>query len=355
MVFSYRIVCFAFILTVTAIRADQISLVNGDRLSGHIEKLDAGKLTIETDMAGVITLPWSNVGAIVSAQPLYIVMKNGEVFTGTIVNAKNGMRLQDTSHSFVVPRDDIVTLRSFSQQFAYARAEERQLAPHFIDPWAGTVDLGLSLARGNAELTTYTVNANGTRSRPRTKLSLYFNSLYAMNNTEAPAETTANVRRGGARLEFNFNPRQFAFVSTDFEFDEFQRLDLRGIGGLGFGRHVFATKRNTFDLFAGATVNREIYSTGLRRITGEALLSEESSHKINSIFTLQQKVAVFPNLTEHGEYRFSADSTAVTTLLKWLSWQVSISNRYVSNPVPGSGPNDLLVSTGFRLSLVPPK
>jgi putative salt-induced outer membrane protein len=355
MLLRYLSVLVLFAAIPRSIRADQVTLVNGDRLSGHIRTLDGGKLAIDTDMAGVITLPWSNVGAIVSTQPLYVVLKDGSVFTGTIVNARNGMRLQDTTRALVVPRDEIATLRSFAEQIAFARAEERRLAPHFLDPWSGFVDLGLSLARGNAEVTTYTVNANGTRTRPHNRLSLYFTSLYATNNTEPPASVTANVRRGGARMEFNVSRKDFAFVSADFEFDQLQRLDLRSVGGAGFGRHVFATNRNTLDLFAGATANREIFSTGLRRITGEALLSEESSHKIGSFLTLQQKFALFPNLTERGDYRFATDSSAVTTLLKWLSWQVSVSNRYISNPVPGSGPNDLLISSGFRFNLVPPK
>jgi hypothetical protein len=49
------------------------------------------------------------------------------------------------------------------------------------------------------------------------------------------------------------------------------------------------------------------------------------------------------------------DATAATTLLRWLSWQVSVSNRYLNNPVPGSRRNDLLLTTGFRFTLLPYK
>lgn len=346
---------FTTLLLVCSAAADQITMINGDRLSGRIQRLDGGKLMITTDMAGAVTLPWSNVGSVVSTQPLYVILKDGRVFTGTIVNAQGGMRLQDSSQSIVVPRESIVTVRSFEEQAQYQRVEERKLAPHLLDPWTGFVDLGVSLSRGNADVTTYTLNGNGVRTRPTTKLSLYFNSLYATNRNQPPPGVTANVRRGGARMEWNFNPKQFAFVSADFEFDELQRLDLRSVGAAGFGRHVVKTGRNTFDLFGGATGNRELFATGLKRLSAEALLSEESSHRINTLLTFRQKIALYPNLTNTGQYRAAGDSSAVMSLARWLSWQVSASSRYITNPVPGARRHDLLFTTGFRFNLLPPK
>jgi putative salt-induced outer membrane protein len=347
--------CILTILIVCAAFADQITMINGDRLSGRIQRLEGGKLLLLTDMAGALTLPWSNVGSIVSTQPLYVILKDGLVFTGTIVNAQDGMRLQDSNRSMVVPRESIVTVRSFDEQIQFQRTEERKLAPHFLDPWTGFVDLGVSLSRGNADVTTYSLNGNGVRATRTNKLSTYFNSLYATNRNQPPPGVTANVRRGGARMEFNFNPKQFAFVSADFEFDELQRLDLRSVGAAGFGWHVAKTNRNTFDLFAGLTVNREVFATGLKRLSSEALLSEESSHRVNSLLTFKQRIALFPNLTDTGQYRATGDSSAVMSLARWLSWQVSASSRYISNPVPGSRRHDLLFTTGFRFNLLPPK
>jgi hypothetical protein len=45
------------------------------------------------------------------------------------------------------------------------------------------------------------------------------------------------------------------------------------------------------------------------------------------------------------------DVAAVTTLKKWLGWQVTISDRYLSNPIqPGLKKNDFLLTTGFRIT-----
>jgi hypothetical protein len=48
-----------------------------------------------------------------------------------------------------------------------------------------------------------------------------------------------------------------------------------------------------------------------------------------------------------GVYRFQLDATAATRLKTWLSWQVTYSDRYLSDPLPGLKKNDVLLSTGF--------
>ncbi len=44
------------------------------------------------------------------------------------------------------------------------------------------------------------------------------------------------------------------------------------------------------------------------------------------------------------------DLGLATTLRKWLSWQVTGSDRYLSNPVFGRKKNDMILSTGFRVT-----
>ena len=48
--------------------------------------------------------------------------------------------------------------------------------------------------------------------------------------------------------------------------------------------------------------------------------------------------------------RVSLDSSAAHKLSNWLSWQATLSNRYLSNPPGGREKNDLLFTTGLRLT-----
>ncbi len=334
--------------------ADQVTLANGDRLSGSIQRLSDDKLVVVTEMAGAVVIPWPNVVSIVSAQPLYLRLKSGQVLSGSVIKTPKGLRVDNSGQAWDIAKSDIATMRSYQEQRAYQRVEERKQAPHFLDPWTGFLDIGASATQGNTDVATVSVGMNAVRARTADKLILNFNALYTRNSTAPPATVTSDLKRGGARYEVNFNPRRFAFFSADFEADALQKLDLRSVGGLGYGQHIIKTKETTFDLFGGGTVNREVFS-GLHRLNAEVLLAEESSHKLNKSFTLKQKLGVFPNLTDTGQYRLTFDSAAVTSLLRWLSWQVSFSDRYISDPVPGTVKNDVLVTTGFRFTLLPPR
>ncbi len=65
---------------------------------------------------------------------------------------------------------------------------------------------------------------------------------------------------------------------------------------------------------------------------------------------MQQKLRFFPNVSNTGAYRINFDTTFATALAKWFSLQFTVSDRYLSNPVPGRKTNDILYSTGVRLT-----
>ena len=44
------------------------------------------------------------------------------------------------------------------------------------------------------------------------------------------------------------------------------------------------------------------------------------------------------------------DLSAVTLIKKWLGWRLAASDRYLSDPVLGRLRNDVLLSTGLRLT-----
>jgi hypothetical protein len=79
-------------------------------------------------------------------------------------------------------------------------------------------------------------------------------------------------------------------------------------------------------------------------------LGEESSWKMNARSNWTQRLAVFPNLSNGGEFRIQFDTSLATRLNQWLAWHITFSDRFLSNPLPGRQKNDTLMSTGLRLS-----
>ncbi len=338
-------------------RADQVTLKNGDRLTGTIVKSDAKTLLIKTELAGDVNVLWDAVTAIVSSQPLHLALKDGQTVVGTVTTADGKLDVATKETGPVATsKDAVVAVRNDDEEKAYDAEVDRLRHPRLTDFWGGILDTGLSVTRGNSATVAFNLAAKAARTTERDKISVYATSVYASDNTTPPSRTTAHAIRGGIRGDFNVSDRVFVFGFTDFEYDEFQDLDLRNVLGGGLGHHVVKTKTATFDVFGGGDFEQEYFAanpafpTGLTRKTGEVVLGEELNMKLNERTVIGEKFSLFPNVSDTGSYRFQFDTTAATKLKSWLSWQVTYSDRYLSNPLPGFKKNDLLLSTGLRVT-----
>jgi putative salt-induced outer membrane protein YdiY len=345
-------------LLVVSARADQVTLKNGDRLTGTIVKADTKTMLIKTELAGEVNVQWDGVTSIVSTQPLHLGLKDGQTVVGTVATADGKFEVATKATGEVTAaKDAVVTVRNDDEQKNYDAEDDRLRNPHLTDFWSGLVDTGLSVTRGNSATLTYNLAAKAARVTTRDKISVYTTAVYATDDTTPPSKTTAHAIRGGIRGDLNVSDRVFVFGFTDFEFDEFQHLDLRNVLGGGLGYHVIKTKNTVFDVFGGGGYEQEYFSpnpptepTSLTRKTGEVVLGEELNTKVNNRTTFSEKFSLFPNVSNGGEYRLQFDATSATRLKGWLSWQATYSDRYLSDPLPGLKKNDVLLSTGLRLT-----
>jgi putative salt-induced outer membrane protein YdiY len=297
---------------------------------------------------------WDAVSGIVSSQPLSVQLNNGQVVSGNVTTEDGKFEVTTRDRGQVAaPRENVVAIRNAAEQSDYDRLQH----PRITDLWSGLLDTGLSETRGNSALLAFNLAGKAARVSTRDKISLYSNIIYATDNTTPPSRTTANSIQGGARYDYNLKPRLFVFAIADFAYDEFQHLDLRSVLGGGLGYHVIKNENTTFDVFAGGDYDREKFSpnpplvlTNVTRDVAEVIAGEELSWKLNKRVSLNERFSAFPNLSDLGQYRFQFDATAATKLKAWLSWQITVSDRYLSNPLPGLKSNDELLSTGLRLT-----
>jgi putative salt-induced outer membrane protein len=264
---------------------------------------------------------------------------DGRVVTGKITSTDNGMSVETASGTVMVTKPSIKTIRSESEQHDYGA-------------WGGFIDSGLSLSRGNSETTTFTLGSSAVRATEKSKTTIFINSLFARSTILGVTATTASAINVGLRYDRNISDRTFGFVFTNFDHDRFQELDLRNVLGGGLGYHAIKTPATTLDLSAGLTFDQE-YFTALTRRSAEIVLGEAFDHKLNDRVNLHERLDLYPNLSDMGEYRMVFDTAMITKLGKAFSWQVDLSDRYQSNPLFGLKKNDLLLTTGIRLTFGP--
>ncbi len=187
------------------------------------------------------------------------------------------------------------------------------------------------------------------RRTQRDKISISATTLFAQNSNSGASETTANAIRGGTRYDVTLSDLMFIFGFINLEFDEFQDLDLRSVLGGGLGWHVRNTERTVLDLFSGGSFNQEFFTSETRK-SGEIVLGQELAYRLVESTALSERLAFYPNLSNTGEYRLQFDATLTTELARWLAWHFTVSDRFLSNPIPGVKKNDVLMTTGVRFS-----
>ena len=159
-------------------RADQVTLRNGDRLTGTIVKSDANTLLLKTEYAGDVSLQWDSVAAITSTQPLHLALRDGRTVVGAVTTKddKFDVATKETGE-VAASKEAVVAVRNDAEQKAYDDQVERLRHPHLTDFWSGLLDTGLSVTRGNSATLTYPLSGKAARVTDRDKISLYTTAI----------------------------------------------------------------------------------------------------------------------------------------------------------------------------------
>src|SRR3954447_688842 len=344
----------ALIVLVTAVPAlaDQVSLKNGDRLTGTIVQSDGKTLVLHTEYAGDVTVKWDSVKGIESSESLRVELPNGKTAVGPVSTSDDTVKVATSSGEIAAPLGNV---KGLSQQAGYEKMETASI----LQNWKGGVNAGFSLTGGNSETTNLAIGFLAARQSLKAKLGMYANIVYATTTTTLVtinpftntkiSSTTANTEAGGLRYDHDLNPKTFAFVSADFFADALQGLNLRSVFGGGLGYHAIKNDNTTLDFLGGLNYTRESYTT-LQRNLVALTLGEELMHKLGKSTVLNQKLYFFPDLNSAGDFRGTFDFASVTKIHKWLGWQNSFTDVYVTNPPVGKKQNDVILTTGLNVS-----
>ena len=345
------LVVSCLLLLAAQLSADQVTLKNGDRLSGSIVNSDGKTLTLKSEFAGEVKIQWDAIEEITSTQQLYLTGKDGQVLVGKVSTSDGLFHVQTANSGEVsVAKAEVSTVRSKDQQTAYEGQIDRLEHPKLTDFWGTAVDTGLAIARGNTETFTFNLSGKAVRATEKDKITVNFLSLYSDNSVAGKSVTTASMVDGGTRYDLNVTDKWFGFGQIDLYHDRFQELDLRVTPNGGVGYHAIKTKTTIFDLSAGGSLDAEYFTGGLSHTYGEILLGEAFSHKFSKITTLTENLQLFPNVSDAGQFRSVFNLGINTQLTKILSWQISFVNLYLSNPPAGVKTTDGVLTTGLRFT-----
>jgi putative salt-induced outer membrane protein YdiY len=348
-----------FLSLCSTLFADQITLKNGDRLTGTVVKSDGKTLVLHTDALGDVTIKFPEIQGIKTDEQLHVSLKDGKTVVGAVTTTDGKLEIATKSGGIVeASKDDVKLIRNDAEQLAY----DKSLHPGLMHGWNGGADLGFSVARGNSQTENLALAFNAIHPTLNDKITLYASSIYTNNDLANPS-AVANLETGGIRYDRNLNPRLFVFGGADFMSNALQFLDLRAVYTGGFGFHAIKSDATILNFLGGINYTHETYSNGpLIPGTGAFVsygktnkfaaltLGEELNHKVGKGTVVTQNLYFFPNLQDTSQYRATFSLGTVTKISKWFGWQNQFNDIYVTNPPNGAKKNDLILTTGLNIA-----
>jgi putative salt-induced outer membrane protein YdiY len=219
--------------------------------------------------------------------------------------------------------------------------------------WRAAVGAAFASTGGNTRSTTISGMADAVRSTPQDKIALYANALYASSQ----GSKTADLFRLGAKYDWNLTSQLYAFGLGEAERDQVAGLDSRLMLGGGAGWRFVNTETLKFEAFGGLGHVSDRYA-GPRLLDGSVrdryshatlLAGEESTHKLGESTTARQRLVLFPNLKNSGEYRAQFDAGLALATTKQLSLTAGLTLKFNSDPGSGVKRSDTLLTTGISV------
>ena len=345
-------IVFLSLCACSLLSADQVVLKNGDTITGSVIKKDGAKLTLKSEFLGEVSIPWTAIKSLKSDQELVVVLPGGESVKGKVSTSGDNLEVAAPAGEKTAPLAAVAALRNDAEQHAWERLQH----PGIFQLWNANYDLGLALARGNARTTTLTNAFTASRVTTKDKITAHFNELWARSLANNVYSVTASNIIGGWEYNRNLNPKVFLSTLNEYDHDRFQDLDLRAVFGGGVGWNAIKSDKANLAIQGGGDYERESFMAAppatatIDRGSAEVNFGDDFLYKFSSSTSVTQSFKMFPNLSDTGQYRINFDLSAVTLLKKWMGWHISFTDRFLSNPVEGRLRNDVILSTGFRLT-----
>lgn len=222
-IFVPCLLALCFCLLAAPASADVVKMKNGDRLSGTIEDMGGGKLTLKTSYAGKLSINWSEVAGIESDQPLTLETTGGQTITGQAQPAASGqVRLAGAP--------------------ALELKQVEAINPEDLDPlkMSGQVNLGVDISRGNTNK--QTIDAMG-RAVMTWKTINRAVAGFEVHQAQSSGNDTSDNSKGYIDYNRFVSEKWYWLANLRGEQDRFKNIDFRGMTGLGMGYQVWRSKK----------------------------------------------------------------------------------------------------------------
>ena len=322
------ILTLALLAAATAVAsADEVTLKNGDRISGEVVAMENNKLVIKTSYAGEIFITWSQVEKISIDKPVEVVLSDNASLKGVIQTTEDG-------HSAIVldKTQERVDLKLAEVNKINAEpAESSELNLNI------RANIGIQVESGNTDKQKYHFDGRAIARKGRHRLSFGFEYDHEYNDNRK----TKNKLLASSKMDYFFQYPWYIYGKGAYEFDEFKDLNLKLDLGPGLGYQIFESELINLSLEAGPSyVRQDFKNERTRDYIAARSAMEFDKYFFEKFFQFFLLAEGFSN-PEESDDRFARLRTGLRFPLEWgLNLTTQYNLDWDSNPPEGIDDTD---------------
>ncbi|NQT19514.1 MAG: DUF481 domain-containing protein [Planctomycetes bacterium] len=323
------------------LNADEIVFNNGDRITGKIEQLVDGKLTIDAEAAGKLTVDIANVRTFSTDEPVIICLKDG-----TILNQR---ALQDNDNLFAIGEGGVIRAQSFSADDLAA------INPPVKPPakWTGSLSVGVIATRGNTKTLNANITGNAALRRDTDRITLGVSYFYGEHEDTATGNKTVTKDSWFATGKYDYfvARKLYTFVNGRYERDRIADLERRIILGGGLGYQWIERDDRNFSTEAGLSWLYEEFPPP--RNSTEQVSAQAGYHfdaKLNPKVKLIHELNIYPNFQNTSDYFLTTHAELRSSLTKSMYASFKVVLDYDATPAAGKEKEDLKYILGVGVN-----
>ena len=229
-------------------KTDVITVANGDQITGAVNEMTAGKLSLGTSYAGTVEIKWREVRQIDSRYVYEVRLDDGERIYGRFAanDIPNQLSFRSGGRNRQLDIDDIVEVRSIEEELA------------------DKLNLQLSTTiNADPHNQTLTLQANGSYDvrGGRTRFSAQVNDTKTIaGEGENRTEETSNNSKISLTREFwreRGTGQSFRLFNAVYSTNDDLGIRHRGSMGLGVGRYLINNLGNELSVSTGLQATQE--------------------------------------------------------------------------------------------------
>ena len=199
--------------------------------------------------------------------------------------------------------------------------------------WKGDVSLGLSLAQGNSQTSSFSFTFEADGPINKSKTMMWTNKAIYLYG-EMKGETSAENLLASSRIDWLHTGRLYSYYELQGIRDRFKNYSYRMLPAVGAGYKVIAQEKATLGLDGGlALILDRYYDTGDTDNAAALKLGEQFVLKIAETSEFNEKLEILPRISDLGWYFLRLEANLVTAIAGSWAIKLTFIDSYDSRPV----------------------